>query len=49
MSPDFYSIYVDDLISHLIKLGIGCYVCGLFAAALLGGGGGVGGAGRGGA
>ena len=34
LSPDFYSIYVDDLISHLIKLGIGCYVCGLFAAAL---------------
>ena len=34
LSPDFYSIYVDKLIAHLITLGIGCYVCGLFLAAL---------------
>ena len=34
LSPDFYSIYVDKLISYLMKLGVGCYVCGLFAAAL---------------
>ena len=34
LSPDFYSIYVDKLISYLMKLGVGCYVFGLFAAAL---------------
>ena len=34
LSPDPYSIYVDDLICHLILLGKGCYICGLFAAAL---------------
>ena len=34
LSPDLYSIYVDDLIRRLTLLGKGCYVCGLFAAAL---------------
>ena len=34
LSPDLYSIYVDKLIAHLIALGVGCYICGLFVAAL---------------
>ena len=34
LSPDLYSIYVDDLISQLIALGKGCYILGRFAAAL---------------
>ena len=34
LSPDLYSIYVDDLIRRLTLLGKGCYVSGLFAAAL---------------
>ena len=34
LSPDFYGIYVDELISILRKAGIGCYVCGIFAATL---------------
>ena len=34
MSPDLYSIYVDDLISQLIALGKGCHILGRFAAAL---------------
>ena len=32
--PDFYSIYVDDLIYKLKNLNKGCYFCGVFAAAL---------------
>ena len=34
LSPDFYSIYVDELIYILQKAGIGCYVRGVFAACL---------------
>ena len=34
LSPDFYSIYVDDLIKELKQLGIGCYYISIFAAAL---------------
>ena len=34
LSPDLYSIYVDDLISALQSSGIGCYVANTFAAAL---------------
>ena len=33
LSPDFYSIYVDDLISKLEKMNKGCYFHGVFAAA----------------
>ena len=35
LSPDFYSIYVDELVDILQKSGIGCYVCGVFASCLL--------------
>ena len=34
LSPNFYCIYVDDLIDMLKALGIGCYYLGIFAAAL---------------
>ena len=34
LSPDFYSIYVDDLIKKLKSLSKGCYYLGVFAAAL---------------
>ena len=34
LSPDFYSIYVNDLLIILKNLGIGCYYLGVFAAAL---------------
>ena len=34
LSPDFYSIYVDELINILQKAGIGCYICNIFAAAI---------------
>ena len=34
LSPDFYSIYVDELILILKKCGIGCHVRGIFAATL---------------
>ena len=34
LSPEFYSIYVDDLIGKLISLDKGCYVLGIFTAAL---------------
>ena len=34
LSPDLYSIYVDDLISVLISLRKGCYICRMFAGAL---------------
>ena len=34
LSPDFYGIYVDELISILKKAGLGCYVSGIFAASL---------------
>ena len=34
MSPDFYSIYVDKLISILQSSGVGCYILNVFAAAL---------------
>ena len=34
LSPDFYSIYVDDLITKLRSLNIGCYYMALFVAAL---------------
>ena len=35
LSPDLYCIYVDDLICILQSLGVGCYIKGIFAAALL--------------
>ena len=35
LSPDFYNVYVDGLISLLQSSGIGCYVRDMFAAALL--------------
>ena len=34
LSPDFYSIYVDDLIGILKSSGIGCYMRKVFAAAI---------------
>ena len=34
LSPDFYSIYVDDLIKKLEQLNKGCYYGNLFAAAI---------------
>ena len=34
LSPDLYSIYVDDLISQLMSLNKGCYFGNIFAAAL---------------
>ena len=34
LSPDLYSIYVDELISKLMDIGKGCYVLNVFAAAL---------------
>ena len=34
LSPDLYGIYVDGLISKLISLQKGCYMCRIFAAAL---------------
>ena len=34
LSPDLYSLYIDDLITILKSLGIGCYVRGIFAASL---------------
>ena len=34
LSPDFYNIYVDDLISKLRSLRIGCYYLDIFAASL---------------
>ena len=34
LSPDFYSIYVDDLLLHLEATGKGCYYHRVFAAAL---------------
>ena len=34
LSPDFYSIYVDDLLKKLRSLGIGCHFSNIFAAAL---------------
>ena len=34
LSPDFYSLYVDDLISILRSLGVGCYYLTIFVAAL---------------
>ena len=35
LSPDFYSIYIDEIIEILTKLNVGCYICGVFVAALL--------------
>ena len=35
LSPDFYSIYVDELVDILTKLNVGCYIRGVFVAALL--------------
>ena len=35
LSPDFYNIYVDNLVSILQLSGIGCHVRNVFAAALL--------------
>ena len=35
LSPGFYSIYVDELISILQRAGIGCHIRGVFAASLL--------------
>ena len=35
LSPDFYSIYVDDLVYLLRSCGAGCYIADKFAAALL--------------
>ena len=34
LSPDFYSIYVEDLLSRLKRLNKGCHDFGIFAAAL---------------
>ena len=34
LSPDFYSIYVDDLLAELQKSKLGCYYGLYFAAAL---------------
>ena len=34
LSPVLYSIYVDELITKLMALGVGCYIGSLFAAAL---------------
>ena len=34
LSPDLYSIYVDDLIQKLKSLNIGCHFKGIFAAGL---------------
>ena len=34
LSPDFYNIYVDELICILKSRGIGCYMLDIFAAAL---------------
>ena len=35
LSPDFYSIYVDELVEILAKLHVGCYICNIFISALL--------------
>ena len=35
LSPVFYSIYVDELIHILSSLNVGCFICGIFVAALL--------------
>ena len=35
LSPDLYSIYVDELIIILQKAGIGCYIHSIFAASML--------------
>ena len=35
LSPDFYCLYVDDLITKLQQLNVGCHVKGVFTAALL--------------
>ena len=34
LSPDLYSIYVDELIYILQRAGVGCYISKVFAAAL---------------
>ena len=34
LSPDFYNLYVDDLIHLLRKSGIGCHIAHIFAAAI---------------
>jgi hypothetical protein len=35
LSPDFYSVYIDDLIVELSKAGIGCYLLTIFIACIL--------------
>ena len=35
LSPDFYSIYVDDLVGILQSSGVGCYIANTFAALLM--------------
>ena len=35
LSPDFYGIYVDELISILTSANVGCYILERFAAALI--------------
>lgn len=35
LSPDFYCIYIDDLICILMTLNVGCHIKGIFIAALL--------------
>ena len=35
LSPDFYCLYVDDLVSELESLNVGCYVLDVFMASLL--------------
>ena len=35
LSPDFYSIYVDDLVLILSKLGVGCHILNTFISILL--------------
>ena len=34
LSPEFYNIYVDDLIGILKRSGVGCYISKIFAAAI---------------
>ena len=35
LSPDYYSLYVDDLVLLLMKLNVGCYIRNVFVLALL--------------
>ena len=35
LSPDFFALYIDDLISKLRKLGVGCHIIQKFIACIL--------------